>query len=148
MLAHQESQTEKPKSMVDEANAASVAMIADGRVLLIQRARAPYRNLWTLPGGKRETGEAIEACASREIGEELGMTVTGLVPVSVETFGSAGEWKLAVFASCKFEGAPQPSDEVLGWRWCTASEVAGLKTTARLAQIVAEGFRRLGQGQK
>ena len=130
---------------IEEANAASVAMIAKGRVLLIQRARAPYLNLWTLPGGRREAGESIEDCAQREISEELGMTVTGLVPVSVETFGSAREWRLAVFASPEFAGEPKPSDEVQDWRWCKLDELRRLKTTARLEAIVTEGFRLLGQ---
>jgi 8-oxo-dGTP diphosphatase len=141
-------QNRKPKSQmpeIEEANAASVAMIAEGRVLLIQRARAPYLNLWTLPGGRREPGESIEVCAQREIGEELGMTVTGLVPVSVETFGSAREWRLAVFASPEFAGEPKPSDEVQDWRWCRLDELRRLKTTARLEAIVTEGFRLLGQ---
>ena len=49
------------------ANAASVALIRKTQLLLIQRARAPMEGLWTLPGGRLEPGETIEACAQREV---------------------------------------------------------------------------------
>lgn len=35
----------------DTVEAASVALLRDGAVLLIRRAHPPYRGLWTLPGG-------------------------------------------------------------------------------------------------
>ncbi len=49
-----------------------------GEVLLLERARAPNRGLWSPPGGKLHTGrgESPYACACREAREELGLELT------------------------------------------------------------------------
>ena len=71
--------------MTDEVpNAASVALVRDGKVLLIKRAYAPYQHLWTLPGGRIEPGESIEQCAIREVAEEVGLTIRNPRPVLVQ----------------------------------------------------------------
>ena len=44
----------------------------DGRVLLV---RQPYRAGWGLPGGFLKRGETAEACAVREVREEVGLDV-------------------------------------------------------------------------
>lgn len=51
---------------------------ADGRILLIERAKAPNAGLWSPPGGKLEmaTGESPFECAAREVTEETGVTAT------------------------------------------------------------------------
>ena len=52
-----------------------------GRVLLGQRAPdVRYGGLWEFPGGKVEPGESDADAASRELAEELGVTVTGVGP--------------------------------------------------------------------
>jgi len=52
----------------------------DGRVLLVQRARAPSVGKWGFPGGVQELGETIFQAVVRELREE-----TGLVVQPVET---------------------------------------------------------------
>ncbi|MBE6113598.1 MAG: NUDIX domain-containing protein [Erysipelotrichaceae bacterium] len=57
--------------------------------------RHKCRDSWECPGGKRNVGESIEACARRELWEESGANLYDLFPVSVysvtkeniETFG-------------------------------------------------------------
>lgn len=54
--------------------AAAIA-IRDGRVLLARRAAGQnLAGYWEFPGGKKEPNETIEACMTREILEELGVT--------------------------------------------------------------------------
>jgi 8-oxo-dGTP diphosphatase len=48
---------------------------ADGAVLLVRRAIAPYRGFWDIPGGYVEFAEHPEAAAVREAREETGLEV-------------------------------------------------------------------------
>jgi 8-oxo-dGTP diphosphatase len=57
-------------------------------VLLIKRAREPFRGLWALPGGFVEEGEALERAATRELHEETGLT--GIQLEQVGAFGDPG----------------------------------------------------------
>ncbi|MHA1936143.1 MAG: NUDIX hydrolase, partial [Candidatus Thorarchaeota archaeon] len=43
-----------------------------GRYLFIKRRNPPYENLWSMVGGKVDTGEHIKKAAVREIKEETG----------------------------------------------------------------------------
>lgn len=131
--------------MTKPANAASVALIRDSKVLLIQRAYAPYQNLWTLPGGRIEPNETIEQCAIREIAEEVGLTVHQISPVLVQELGQDQQFRLAVFASLDFEGEIVASDEVKAYRWASRGELVQYRTTSRLDDVVAKAFAVLGQ---
>ena len=52
---------------------AIAALVHEGRILLIRRARGDYPGLWGLPGGKVERGEHLSEAAVREIREECGV---------------------------------------------------------------------------
>lgn len=49
---------------------AIAALIQNGRILLIKRAKGDYIGLWGLPGGKIEKEEHFSRAATREIWEE------------------------------------------------------------------------------
>ena len=51
---------------------AIVVLLHEGRVLLVQRGKAPDLGLWGFPGGHVEPGESAEAAALRELHEETG----------------------------------------------------------------------------
>jgi ADP-ribose pyrophosphatase YjhB (NUDIX family) len=53
---------------------------AAGRILLV---RHPYRDGWGMPGGFLKRGETPEACARREVMEEVGLEVELLGPPQV-----------------------------------------------------------------
>jgi len=58
------------------------------QVLLIQRAQAPFKGSWALPGGFVHMDETLEQSAARELKEE-----TGLVDMQLEqvhTYGDPG----------------------------------------------------------
>ncbi|HYL98209.1 MAG TPA: NUDIX hydrolase [Blastocatellia bacterium] len=57
-------------------------------VLLIQRARDPFKGRWALPGGFVDQDEALEAAALRELEEETG--IKGIRIVQVGAFGDPG----------------------------------------------------------
>lgn len=47
-------------------------LVEDGRLLIVQQQVAPQR-AWSLPGGRVELGETLEAAMIREMGEETGL---------------------------------------------------------------------------
>ncbi|MCB0587932.1 MAG: NUDIX hydrolase [Phaeodactylibacter sp.] len=58
------------------------------KVLLIQRAHAPFKGQWALPGGFVDMEEGLEAAALRELEEETG--VKGVFIEQLYTFGDPG----------------------------------------------------------
>lgn len=77
---------------------------AADEVLLLQRFKEPNRGLWSPPGGKLESalGESPHACAAREAGEELGLSVrpedfalTGIV--SEQGYQGQAHWLMFLF---------------------------------------------------
>ena len=127
-------------------NAASVAIVREGKVLLIKRAFAPYQHLWTLPGGRIEPGETIEQCAIREIREEVSLTIRNPRPVMVQALGKDQAFLLAVFATRDFSGQLRASDEVSDHQWVDPSAIIALRTTSRLDDVLARAFAVLSQG--
>lgn len=49
------------------------AIIHDGQILMLKRAKRPYQGYWGMPGGKLQLQESIPDCALREAEEETGL---------------------------------------------------------------------------
>ncbi|MBI5366643.1 MAG: NUDIX hydrolase [Planctomycetes bacterium] len=58
---------------------------ADLKVLLVERALAPFRGAWALPGGFVRIDESVDAAARRELAEETGLS--GVFLEQLYTFG-------------------------------------------------------------
>lgn len=129
----------------DLPNAASVAIVRDGKVLLIKRAFAPYQHLWTLPGGRMEPGETIEQCAIREVQEELALTIRNPRPVLVQALGRDGTYRLAVFATRDYSGLVRASDEIADHKWVDPTALISFRTTSRLDDVLARAFAVLAE---
>lgn len=54
------------------------AIIRDGKILLIKKARGPYTGLYDLPGGSPESNETFEQTLTREIKEETNCDVISI----------------------------------------------------------------------
>lgn len=83
-----------------------------GRVLLMQRAQHPRKNLWSYPAGFVDAGEMVEDAAIRETQEEVGVTVEldGLLGVHSET---GNRVILVVYRGHIVRGEPRPGPESL-----------------------------------
>jgi 8-oxo-dGTP diphosphatase len=122
-------------------NAASVALIDRDKVLLVQRARAPWLGLWSLPGGRLAPGETAEQCAAREVREETGLSIYALRPIMRLELGGTGNFLLQVFATEAFEGEIVASDEITGHRWVRPGTITSMQTTPHLVEVLERAFR-------
>lgn len=133
-------------SAQDDFNAASMAIYEGDRVLLIKRAREPFIDHWSLPGGRREIGETAVECAIREVNEETGLVVHSASPVDIIDIGQGPRpfW-LAVFVSDDYEGDLTGSDEISGHAWVSRDELAGYLVTPELPEVLAKAVAILGR---
>jgi 8-oxo-dGTP diphosphatase len=130
--------------------AVSAAIFRDGRVLIVRRARPPAHGLYTLPGGGVELGETLEQAVIREVREETGLAITpiGLVGFREAIARDAAErverhFVILPFAARWVGGEIALSEELAEAHWLKPDELAGLKTTERLAEIVAAAAERV-----
>jgi 8-oxo-dGTP diphosphatase len=134
--------------------AVSAAIIRDGRVLIVRRARPPAGGLYTLPGGGVEVGESLVAAVAREVMEETGLAVE---PIALAGYREAivpdGDGRIErhfvilPFAARWLAGEPVLNEELSEAAWRLPSELRGLKTTQGLAEIVAAAFALLGKAE-
>jgi ADP-ribose pyrophosphatase YjhB (NUDIX family) len=131
--------------------AVSAAIIRDGRVLIVRRARPPAYGVFTLPGGGVEAGETLREAVIREVIEETALTI--------EPLGLAGyreaiardadgrierHFVILPFAARWLAGEVALNDELAEARWLVPSELDGLKTTEGLAEVVRAAYAIAG----
>lgn len=95
----------------------------DGQVLIAQRREEDMLGgLWEFPGGKREPGETLPECLSREIREELGIGIAvGSQITTIQHAYTHFRITLYVFTCKHLEGEPQ-AIECAGFAWVTLDE--------------------------
>jgi ADP-ribose pyrophosphatase YjhB (NUDIX family) len=130
--------------------AVSAAIIRDGKVLVVRRARNPGQHLYTLPGGAVEAGERLDEAIIREVREETSLTIepvafAGYREVIVRDNDDRFERHFVIlcFAARWLAGEPTPNEELSEARWRLPAEIADLKTTEGLAEIVSAAFEKL-----
>jgi ADP-ribose pyrophosphatase YjhB (NUDIX family) len=112
----------------------SVAVIRDGRVLMVTESKPDVRGMLNLPGGHLELGESLAEAARREALEETGLKVvlTGIVGVFT-TLSARGHHILRfVFGADAGEATPTAGDDIIEVGWHSAEELLGMPD-ARLA---------------
>jgi 8-oxo-dGTP diphosphatase len=132
--------------------AASAAIVRDGKILVVRRARPPANGLYTLPGGVVEVGETLIEAVAREVREE---TALDIEPVALAGFRETivrdadsrveRHFIILCFASRWRAGDPVLNEELSEAHWLDPAELAGLPTTPGLADIVAAAFQRLAE---
>lgn len=131
--------------------AVSAAIMRDGKVLAVRRARKPALNLYTMPGGVVEIGETLFEAVKREVREETALEIE---PVALAGHREAIQrdaqgkverhFVIMCFAARWLSGEPVLNDELDDARWLTLAELAALRTTDGLSEIVAAAARELG----
>lgn len=118
-----------------------MAVVDDGRVLLVRRGADPGRGLWAVPGGKVERGETLAAAAAREVEEETGLVVEiGPVVWVGESIGPgsppAWHYVLIDFVGRPLDGEPTPGGDAADLGWFTYEEATGLDLTATMPALL------------
>jgi 8-oxo-dGTP diphosphatase len=130
--------------------AVSAAIIRDGKVLIVRRARPPAGGLYTLPGGGVEPGETLFEALMREVREETALEVE---PVGIAGYREAigrdaggrveRHYVILPFAARWLAGEPVLNEELSEAMWLDPPDIAGLETTAGLAEIIAAAMTLL-----
>ena len=130
--------------------AVSAAIFREGRVLIVRRGRPPALGLYTLPGGGVELGETLEQAVIREVREETGLAIAplGLVgfreAIARDAAGRVERhFVILPFAARWIDGEIALNEELAEAQWRKPDELAGLKTTEGLAEIVAAAAERI-----
>lgn len=132
--------------------AVSAAIIDNGEVLIVRRARPPVHGVYTLPGGAVESGETLIEAVVREVREETALTVepatlAGYREMITREPGGRTERHFVIlcFAARLISGRATPNEEIDEIRWCHPDELDELNTTDGLADIVSAAFTVLGE---
>ena len=130
--------------------AVSAAIIRDGKVLVVRRARQPALGIFTLPGGGVETGETLMQAVTREVREETALEIE---PVALAGHREAivrdaqgrveRHFVILCFAARWLSGEPALNEELDDARWLAPAALSSLRTTEGLAEIVAAAIERL-----
>ena len=116
--------------------AVSAAIVRDGTVLVVRRARKPALNFYTLPGGAVEIGETLND-ALAGFREAIMRDDRGRVERHFVILSFAARW---------LAGEPALNEELDDARWLAPTELSGLRTTEGLAEIIAAAIEKLRHG--
>ncbi len=130
--------------------AVSAAILRDGKVLVVRRARKPALGVYTLPGGGVEIGETLTEAVKREVREETGLEVEPIAlaghreVIANDAEGRAKRHFVILSFACRWlAGEPALNEELDDARWLEPAELSGLTTTEGLAEIIEAAFARL-----
>lgn len=116
---------------------ATVICEQDRHILLVRKPRSR----WTLPGGKVEPGETTAGAAMRELQEETGLGIDGLLYLmELETGGTRHH---VYEASVRNSSEARPQNEIFDCLWFPLDAVQNLNTSDATLRIVRAFQRRL-----
>ena len=109
----------------------SVAVLHDGRFLLIQRGHEPHMGLYAFPGGRVHDGESDEDAVRRELAEETGLVVESVAPLRQYLLpgsrcGDYPAFRLLVFRGWGPSGMLRAGDDAAKAGWFRLDEMEAL----------------------
>jgi 8-oxo-dGTP diphosphatase len=117
------------QKLPDRTPAASVIVLKRDAVCLVRREAPPMAGLWSFPGGRIEPGETPAEAARRELAEETGLSVGGLVALGDFDPTGEGAIRLDVFAARWQGGEPVAASDAADARFCSLQVLADVPMT-------------------
>ena len=120
-------------------------------VLLVRRGNPPRADEWSLPGGKQEWGETVEAAVRREVRQETALELGPLTFVDVVDLvatDAAGRvthhYTLLDYTAEATAGVARAGDDAVAAAWFRLDELAPLGLWAQTRRVIAraEALRR------
>jgi hydroxymethylpyrimidine/phosphomethylpyrimidine kinase len=123
--------------------AATLLVMSEGKLMLVERAVEPGRGLLSLPGGFMETGETPLECGARELLEETGLILREAKLFALESDETVyGGIMLAAYEVTAWSGTPVPGDDASAIVWVEPGAVPPLAFRAH-DRLVASLAARL-----
>jgi 8-oxo-dGTP diphosphatase len=128
----------------------SIAVFRDAKVLLATRTKPPSDGAFSLPGGRVEAGEDLEAAALRELEEEVGVKAQIIAfnrSVEMITPETGSELRhhyvVLSFVGIWVSGEARPGPEAGEVLWAKPGELDRLNTSPYLQAVVDSAFKIL-----
>ncbi len=123
--------------MAKRIHVAVGVIVQQGKILLAKRASHQHQGgLWEFPGGKVENGESAQNALSRELNEELAITVLSSQPlIEIVHDYSDKQVKLDVWWVGQFSGVPK-GVEGQPLEWATRETITSFQFPEANVEIV------------
>jgi 8-oxo-dGTP diphosphatase len=141
--------TTQPSSARIIVGVGAVVWNDQGQVLLIRRANPPRKGQWSLPGGKVEFGEELQAAVRREVQEETGLDVEilGLIDV-VDAIRPPGaedaHYVLIDYGTRVVSGTAAADSDATEVQWVSYADLATVPLWAETRRIIGLSAERHG----
>lgn len=128
----------------------SACVWRDGKVLLVERGKEPWKGKWSLPGGSLEFGETVRAAALRELAEETGVeaALERLVDVDDAIMRDASghpvtHYSIVCFTGHWLKGEAEAHDDVTKVQWASLEALDRLDMTPGTAAYIRQAWQLL-----
>lgn len=122
--------------------AVSVAILHEGRFLLVRRGRAPAKGLYAFPGGRVEAGESRKQAVIREALEETGAQLSNVAHVVDLEIPAENEdrieFVLSVHSASYAGGTVVAGDDADAAVWVTIEEMEQLPLAGSVLEIARQ----------